>query len=136
MGNSSGQTPPLLYYWSILILCSVSNNSSMTLIFANVNKIPPDPSQYFNWLSFFKNSGILTWICWISSHLVPNNTNFLPHWSFCLAIFIRGEESSNLWFMTWTYILQNANCVYKCTSLKIPPNNVIVSELYYIVKWS
>ena len=57
MGNSSCQTPPLLYYWSILIMCSVSNNSSMTFIFANVNKIPSDPSQYFNWLSFFKNEG-------------------------------------------------------------------------------
>ena len=55
MGNSSCQTPPLLYYWSILILCLVSNSISMTLLFANVNKIPPDPSQYFNWLSFFKN---------------------------------------------------------------------------------
>ena len=43
MGSCSGQTLPLLYYLSILILYSVSNNNSMTLIFANVDRILPNP---------------------------------------------------------------------------------------------
>ena len=63
---------------------------------------------------------------WLS-FLGPTITNFLAYWSFCLAICTRGEKTFKLWYVTSTYILQNANYRFKCTSSKIPPNTVLVS---------